>query len=192
MVTITIERVKRNDVVSRGTKSARLRKALGIMSKEMATEIEEKGRRDIAAGGNFKSSRWQEGFKAKVWFVGIDPEIRVTSKVPYFMIFEKGGTIKGKPLLWIPLSFAKDAQGVSAKDFPDRLFRVDRKNGGNPLLLSVADKKPKYVGLKSVRIPKKFHIVDIVRGVARTAQEKFRRAYAQATGSVTTPTTTKK
>jgi hypothetical protein len=50
---------------------------------------------------------------------------------------------------------------------------VNRK-GKAPLLLSARDKKPKYFGKLSVRIPKKFHILEIGREVARKLKEFYR------------------
>jgi hypothetical protein len=94
--------------------------------------------------------------------------------VPYWRVFQNGAIIQGKPLLWIPLSFATEAQGVSAKDYPGRLFRVDRKSGGAPLLMSADDKQPKYSGHESVRIPKKFHLVEIVTAEAKTFGALYR------------------
>jgi hypothetical protein len=61
------------------------------------------------------------------------------------------------------LSFAKDAQGVRARDYPGKLFRVDRDGGKAPLLLGGSPATPKYFGKASVRIPKKFHLRDIIR-----------------------------
>lgn len=162
-----------------GKFTTRLRRALGALARDMADDIEDRGRANIAGAGNFGSARWQTGFKARPWFRGAQVEVRVFSEVPYFRIFEYGGTIQGRPLLWIPLSFATDAQGVRARDYPGGLFRVDRKSGGAPLLLSRADRKPKYFGRESVRIPKKFSIRKICREVVATARERFNRIMRQ-------------
>jgi hypothetical protein len=56
--------------------------------------------------------------------------------VKFWRVFQNGAIIHGKPMLWIPLSFAKDAQGIRAKDYPGKLFRVDRKGGLAPLLMT--------------------------------------------------------
>lgn len=81
--------------------------------------------------------------------------------------------ISGKPLLWIPLDFASDAKGVRARDYPGRLFRVDRA-GKAPLLLS--DDGPKYFGKEQVRIPKKWHLRQIAAQVSRKMNSYFKRA----------------
>jgi hypothetical protein len=79
---------------------------------------------------------------------------------PGAMIFETGGTIHGSPLLWLPIS-GTDAEGVQASNYGDQLFSVNRKAGGVPLLFSIKDRAPKYFGVPSVTIPKKFHIGEI-------------------------------
>lgn len=121
-----------------------------------------RARADIRAGGRF-GARWTEGFQGKVTEGGGFVRMAFTMAVPYWKVFEKGAVIKGRPLLWIPLSFAKDAQGIMARDYPGRLFRVDRQ-GKAPLLLAAGKPAvPKYFGKESVTIPKKFHLMQIVR-----------------------------
>jgi hypothetical protein len=150
-----------------------VKSALGKAATETADEIEIRGRADIRSAGRF-GRRWTDGFHAKVRLAGNRYTIQVFDDVPYFNIFELGGTIRGKPMLWIPLSFATDAIGIRARDYPGGLFRVDRKAGGAPLLLSIKDKQPKYFGKESVRMPKKFHIRRIVREEAGQIGKRFR------------------
>ena len=83
-------------------------------------------------------------------------------------------TIFGKPLLWIPLSFSIAGQlKVRAKDYPGRLFRVDR-SGKAPLLLD--ENGPQYFGKASVRIPKKWRLRQIVKQAARDMSRFYREA----------------
>lgn len=140
-----------------------------------AADIEQLGRANIRAGGNFGSARWQEGFQAKVSFQSqTNISIRVTHSVRYWKVFEEGRVIHGKPLLWIPLSFSEAGHlGVRARDFPGKLFRVDRK-GKAPLLMS--DNGPEYFGKESVRIPRKWHLRDIVKRVARNMRKYYKEA----------------
>jgi hypothetical protein len=105
---------------------------------------------------------------------GGNVRLAFTHDVPYFMVFQRGAVIRGKPLLWIPLSFAGDAQGVMARDYPGRLFRVDRKSGAAPLLLAGNPAEPKYFGKEQVRIPKKFRVIEIIREGARELAEFFK------------------
>lgn len=73
--------------------------------REVQEFIKTKGRADIAAGGFGK--RWQNTFR-----VDLKPErgsslnaaVWVYHKIPYAGIFEEGGRIHGKPMLWVPLS----------------------------------------------------------------------------------------
>jgi len=160
---------------------AKARDSIRQASMDAKDEIEERGRADISSAGNF-GSRWTEGFHADVSEGGGHIRIAVKEDVPYWTVFEYGAVIRGRPLLWIPLSMdyggSEDAQGVSAKDYPQPLFRVDKKDTGLPLLLSWepgvrGSAKPVYFGKEEVTEPKKFHIRDIVRDVAKKFGQFF-------------------
>lgn len=166
------QRVKEysDDVARASTEAARI----------TAKDIEERGRKDIARGGNFSSARWQDGFRAKISYLSrFDIRIRITHAVKYWKVFEFGAIIRGKPLLWIPLSFAEDAKGKRARDYPGRLFRVDRKSGA-PLLLSAETGEPKYFGKESVKIPKKWHLREIVRNAMKRLPQTYKRVLKNA------------
>src|SRR6266576_4822693 len=143
---------------------------------DAADEIEERGRLDIAQAGNF-GSRWTEGLHANVTEGGGNIRISVTHDVPYWRVFQFGKVINGKPLLWIPLSFAADAQGVRARDYGGRLFRVDRKSGAPLLLTPGKPAQPKYFGKASVTIPKKFHLIEITRAAARHVKDFYKNRF---------------
>jgi hypothetical protein len=137
----------------------------------------------MANAGNFGSSRWQDGFHAKVSYQSrTDLNIRVTHDVPYWKVFEFGATIHGKPLLWIPLDFATDAHGIMARDYPGSLFRVDRGGGKAPLLMAGGGRggtaEAKYFGKEQVVIPQKFHLREIARTVSRKLGQYYREAFA--------------
>lgn len=150
-------------------------KAAQAAAKKAADEILRRGRANMRAAGDFDSARWQNGLQARISFTSrTDIRIRVTHSVFYWVVFEEGRVIRGKPLLWIPLDFAKDAQGVRAKDYPGRLFRVDRRVGA-PLLLA-AGGKPKYFGKEFVRIPKKFRLREIAASEASKLPTYYKRA----------------
>lgn len=152
-------------------------KALTLANRQAARDIKREGDRDIRRAGNF-GARWTDSFFAepvpKSGGYTDKNSINVGSTIPYFHIHEDGGTIRGKPLLWIPLSFT--GLVMRAREYGRRygLFRVDRKGGKAPLLLSIRDKQPKYFGAKSVRIPKRFHIKRICRGVMRGFGKLYR------------------
>jgi hypothetical protein len=157
--------------------SERQTKALQGAAREAKAQIEELGRANIAAGGNFGSARWQDGFQAKVSFQSrTDLNIRVTHAVSYWKVFEFGAVIHGKPLLWIPMKNSEAAVlGVRARDFGQPLFRVNRKGGGAPLLMSKGG-KVQYFGKEQVRIPKKWNLRQIVRTVARQMNVFYKEA----------------
>jgi hypothetical protein len=155
--------------------SARVRQASRQAAQEAAKRIEDEGRADISAAGNF-GSRWTEGFRATVSEGGGHILIRVSEDVPYWTVFQDGKVIEGKPLLWIPLDFATDAKGINARDYPGQLFRVDRKVGA-PLLMSGKPAEAKYFGKEQVTIPKKFHLREICTSVARDMKNIYRAAF---------------
>lgn len=145
-------------------------------TKRAKQEIEYLGQQDIRAGGNFGSERWIEGFHAKLSYQSrVDMTIRVTHDVSYWVVFEEGRVINGKPMLWIPLHFAVEAFGLRARDYPLPLFRVDRP-GKAPLLLDKTG--PKYFGKESVTIPKKWHLRQIVKDVSYRMNDYYKEALA--------------
>lgn len=147
-----------------------IRAAVRGMANDAADDIERRGREDIAQAGNF-GNRWTEGFHADVTEGGGNIRIAVSEDVPYWRVFQEGALILGKPLLWIPI--ATDAQGISAKDYPGALFRVDRKSDALPLLLSAEDKQVKYFGKESVQEKKLFHLIEIAQDTARKLRDYF-------------------
>lgn len=149
-------------------------RAITGAARDVSALIIKNGRANMRAAGDFDSKRWQDGLHADVipkHGAITNPRITVFHDVPYFMIFETGGVIKGRPLLWIPLSYT----GIKkrARDYGGGLFRVDRKRDGLPLLLSSADGQAKYFGKKQVRIPKKFTIGKISAEAARKMPELY-------------------
>jgi len=163
-----------------GKNYRRFQRAMGATAKEMATRIKQQGDADMQKAGKF-GSRWTAAFKSVARLQGgVKYLIQTTHAIPYYTVFQYGATIRGKPLLWIPLSFAQDAQKVMARNFPGGLFRVDRKGGKAPLLLSRKTGEPKYFGKTKVRIPKKFHLVEICRKVARQAKTIYKGKYRDA------------
>jgi hypothetical protein len=151
----------------------RIQKALDAATQQLADNILQEGRSDISGAGNF-GTRWTEGFTAEITGEGNVRTLTLRQAVPYWKVFQYGAIIHGKPLLWIPLQKG----GPRARDFAGRLFRVNRKSGGVPLLMSADDKQVKYTGHESVRIPKKFHLVEIIRAESKTIGALFRAEMA--------------
>ena len=72
---------------------------------EAAASIKGEARADIARAGF--SKRWQNALRVKRFPEGASVSIGAAAftwhKMPYATIFAEGGTIRGKPLLWVPL-----------------------------------------------------------------------------------------
>lgn len=158
----------------------RLQRAVAATTNMIASMLLETGQADIGSAGNF-GQRWTDGLHVTQQGSGGNMKLFFTHDIPYATIFETGGTIQGKPLLWIPLS-GTDAAGVRASAFPGGLFsaRYPRKNGGPPLLFSISDKKPRYFGVESVTIPKKFHLAEDVTSVMANFRAVFDEAWQRS------------
>ncbi len=146
--------------------------SLNMVASMMRDEV----KADIAGAGNF-GSQYTDGLSVTV------DGTKITTKLdtPGAGLFETGGTIHGKPLLWLPIS-GTDAVGVQASDYGSKLFSVNRKAGGVPLLFAIKDHAPKYFGVPSVTIPKKFHIAEIEQRVMAGFKEIFEHALGAANG----------
>lgn len=143
--------------------NTRLSQSMLKAAKDSAAEILQRGQADIQSAGKFGPA-WTAGLHADV--VQRGPRsftVVVRHDIAFFSIFEKGGVVTGHPWLWIPLSFAGNIGKVS--NFPGRLIMVQPKSGSRPLLISGDDHQPKYVGVSSVTIARKFHLGDIIKDV---------------------------
>jgi hypothetical protein len=136
----------------------------------------------IACGFGFVGTNPVEQEKAEeiAASFGIDEQVYALTQImevtlPYWTVFQFGKVIHGRPLLWIPLRFAADAKGVRARDYPGKLFRVNRKGGKAPLLLSAATKEPKYFAKPYVKIPKKFRVLEIARELSHKINDFYKR-----------------
>lgn len=150
--------------------------AMRASADQAAEEILTRGRADMSSGGNFGSARWQQGLHADVQaFDNGNVRINVSHDVPYFRVFQNGAVIHGRPLLWIPLP------GTDPGERGD-FFQTSRK--GNLLLFKKSGKEitPLRVAKGSVRIPKKFHIIEIARDVSKKLGALYRANFAQQKG----------
>lgn len=153
--------------------SARLRKAITSTAYKIASEVQQRGRVDIAQAGRF-GPNWIFGLRAfkQRKEAGTDRTvITVRHNIPFAEIFEEGGVVKGKPLLWIPFSDAKDAVGLRARRFNLKLYQIKSRKG-TPLLITPKG-QPKYFGVRSITEPKLFHIRQIAGDEAKRAGEYF-------------------
>jgi hypothetical protein len=140
-------------------------------AKQFADNVQREGRADIAAAGRFTGA-WISGFTYDIsGNADGDQTIVFHHAKRLWRIFQKGATIKGDPLLWIPV----DPGGPPASKFPGRLFQVKRlKKRGTPLLMSYDDKQVKYIGVKKVIIRRKFHLLRIIRDEASKMRQQLR------------------
>lgn len=152
-------------------------KAISAAANMAASMMQAGMSQSIASGGNF-SSRWTDGLHVTVAHSPFRAVITTSHDIPYAGIFEEGGVIEGRPLLWIGLR-GTDAEGVPPKEYGG-LFSI-RRRSGLPLMFSVSDKKPKYFGIESVTIPQKWHLRDVQTSV----MANFRSFYDSAFNSGT-------
>lgn len=150
----------------------RIAKATEAAAQKLADNILTKGRADISGAGKF-GTRWTQGLTVDVAGDDTSRTITLSHDISYWTTHQFGAVIQGKPLLWIPFSDS-GLTGISARDFPGRLFRVDRKAGGAPLLMSADDKRVKYTGHSQVRVPKRFHLIEIAQAEAKTLGALFK------------------
>lgn len=148
----------------------RFDQAFAVSKNMIASMMKTEVTADIQSAGNFGKD-FIDGLS-----VTVDGDAIITKlDAPGASIFESGGTIHGHPMLWLPIS-GTDAVGVQASDYGDQLFSVNRKAGGVPLLFSIKDRAPKYFGVPSVTIPKKFHIAEIQTRVMDNFKDIFEAA----------------
>lgn len=139
--------------------------------------VRTKGEADIDKAGKF-GPRWHRSLQTVIYPARgrtVNIAMDVFHRIPYAWVHEKGATIRGKPLLWIPLPWANTK--LRARDYAatrEKLFRVDRE-GKNPLLLGYTSKQPLYVGVESVRLKKRFHLRQIIGEAAKKVPGWYKR-----------------
>lgn len=143
---------------------------------EAADLAVKEGRANIATAGF--SSRWQSALTSNFYpnkDTG-DPAALIFHRIPFAGVFERGMTIRGKPLLWLPIE-RNLPQGVhTPKQYGKKLVSVNVA-GKPPLLFDPFNrlKGPLFFGTKSVNIRKRF---DLYRIFARAA-EQMQKFYDQ-------------
>ncbi len=149
----------------------RFRGTVTASAKQFADNVLREGRADIAAAGRFTGA-WISGFTYDISGEdGKSTTIVFHHSKRLWRIFQKGATIKGDPLLWIPV----EPGGPPASKFSGRLFQVKRlKKRDTPLLMSADDKQVKYIGVKKVIIRRKFHLLRIIRDEASKMRQQLR------------------
>jgi Family of unknown function (DUF6441) len=144
--------------------------------REAAGDAVEEGRDNIASSGVF-GEKWVQGLRRRITDATSGGEPSLQAKATVFHksglagVFEHGATIQGKPLLWIPTHPGDPPARRSGKRLVSATIR------GQPVLFDAADRdrhrQPLYVGVPTARIPKKWHITEIVKKHAARIGELF-------------------
>jgi hypothetical protein len=143
---------------------------------QVANDAVAEGRQQIASSGRFSDNlrrtiraqdTWQSGLKARMRDAkeGGEPSLQAKALVFHTIglagIFEHGATIEGKPMLWIPTDPRAPPASRSGKKLTSATIN------GTPVLFDARDpdrhRKPLYIGVPSIRIPKKWRIIEIVK-----------------------------
>jgi hypothetical protein len=133
--------------------------------RQVAADSVQEGRNQIASSGHFTGG-WVSGlqYRTKGATVAGEPSLQASAivfhKIGLAGVFEYGATLEGKRLLWIPTTPGGPPASKSRKKLVSATVR------GQPMLFDASDpardRKPLYIGVPAVRIPKKWHIVEIV------------------------------
>ncbi len=151
------------------------------------------GRKAIrGGGGKFSSSpNFSRGLKVKVYEnSGFDPAAFIYHKIPYANIFETGGTIRGRPFLWLPTDAVKNVVKTPKqfrRFYPGKTLRTARRAGKPPMLVAdLGTRKlkrggfrpkfiPVFVAVPSVDINKRFAVRKAIEAVLPELGELYAR-----------------
>lgn len=138
------------------------------------------GRASIAAAGF--SSKWQNALRADVYpkggIVSMSPAALIHHRIAYSGEFERGGTIRGQPFLWLPIEAnlprRSGGRKWTPKDFVRQFGALTSVNrpGKPPLLVARVRQGsrrvalPVFVGVPLVEIGKKFDVTGAVQKAA--------------------------
>jgi hypothetical protein len=148
--------------------------------KEAADLAKSASRANIASAGF--STRWQNALRANVYpqsGESVDAAALIFHKIGYAGIFEHGGPIAGKPLLWLPIE--KNLPGgnrLTPKKWIAQFGPLQAvKRGGKTLLVGKIGGKsvPLFIGVAAVNMPKKFDVIATVKKVAQQLPELYAR-----------------
>lgn len=147
--------------------------------REVAAESVQEGRSNIAGSGNFRG-KWLTGLRYRLQGAAEGkPSLQAKAIIFHSFgiagVFEHGATIQGKPLLWIPTTEGGPRASRSGKKLTSATVR------GQPMLFDANDRdrhrKPLYIGVPSVRIPKKWRITEIVKERAAQIGQLFSKFF---------------
>lgn len=168
--------------------------------REAGATLKAEARADIGAAGF--STKWQNALRVDTFprtGTSIEAAAFLHHKISYSGIFEKGGTITGKPFLWLPLSKTplmigrfkltpkRYAELVGPLAFVDRGGRppllvarqARTRGGGRHTLRSLArgaaggKSVALFIGIPLAKLRKRFHIREIANAVAGRVRGLF-------------------
>jgi hypothetical protein len=153
---------------------------------EVATEAVAEGRSNIAASGHFTKG-WVTGLQYQLIDAeeAGEPSLQAKAEIYHTIglagVFEQGITIAGRPLLWIPTNPAYG--NIPPRRYPKKLVSATVR--GTPMLFEAriplrgldpgarkrrwmlepvgVERRPIYIGVPSISIPKKWRIIEIVK-----------------------------
>jgi hypothetical protein len=97
---------KKNDFAEAIAKLADPISEAGTLAVRRAAELAKKEARDSIGAAGF-SKRWENTLRADVYpkrGESLNAAAAIYHKIPYAAVFEEGATIRGKPMLWVPMS----------------------------------------------------------------------------------------
>jgi hypothetical protein len=197
---ITLKQISGDIVKALEADNERIARVATATFREGARIIKEEGRAAIAAGGF--SSRWQNALRVKNYPErgnSASPAIFVYHKIKYAGQFEDPQPVIGRPLLWLPIDrnlplqaggkrwtpadFVKSVgplKGGRHGSKPILFGQVKVSRSGSVLALSRRVTKnnrkkwlPVFVGVPSVKDPKRFDIGAVTRRVGDALVEVY-------------------
>lgn len=140
--------------------------------RETSVNAVEEGRKNIAGAGRF-GRNWQTGLRYRIEGEQLESKAIIFHWARLAGVFEHGAVIQGKPLLWIPTARGAPPPRRSGKKLTSATIR------GQPMLFDANDRdrqrRPLYIGVPQVRIPKKWRITEIVKEHVDKFAELFRK-----------------
>lgn len=154
--------------------------------KETVSAAKQEGWTDVLRANPFlRESAFMQNIREglQVFFSGTEglpgqePKAVIFHRMKIASVFEQGGTIEGKPLLWLPTRRGDPSPRQSGKKLVSATVR------GQPMLFDAFDRdrhrKPLYVGVRRVRIRKAFRLREALRKhigrISETFGKHFRR-----------------
>ena len=140
---------------------------------EAASLAVKEGRANIASAGF--SSRWQKALTSNFYpNEGEDPAALIFHRIPFAGVFERGITISGRPLLWLPIEQNLPPGIRSPGQYGKKLVSVNIA-GKPPLLFDAYNRLlgPLFFGTRSVDIRKRFDLYAIFERAAARMREFY-------------------